>query len=143
MTTSGWEKIAATDLVKRRGNGRLSFNWYRVTITVPQKIGDFDPTGSTVVFETALDDYAEVWVDGEIARYLGQQGGSVVAGWNTPNRLVIGRDVKPGQKIQLAIFGINGPISNPPTNFIWVRESKLDFYKNALDRSGCDHAERS
>src|SRR5947209_7457941 len=128
---SGWEKIAATDLVKRRGNGRLSFNWYRVTITVPQKIGDLDPTGSTIVFETALDDYAEIWVDGEISRYLGQQGGSVVAGWNAPNRLVIGRDVKPGQKIQLAIFGINGPISNPPTNFIWVREAKLDFYKNA------------
>ena len=37
--------------------------------------------------------------------------------------------MKPGQKIQLAVFGINGPISNPPTNFIWVREAKLDFYK--------------
>ncbi len=42
----------------------------------------------------------------------------MVAGWNAPNRLVVGRDVKPGQKIQLAIFGINGPLSNPPTNFI-------------------------
>jgi gluconolactonase len=128
---SGWEMIAATDLVKRRGNGRLSFNWYRINITVPEKIGNLDTTGSTIVFETALDDYAEIWVNGEISRYLGQQGGSVVAGWNAPNRLVIGRDVKPGQKIQLAIFGINGPISNPPTNFIWVREAKLDFYKGA------------
>jgi gluconolactonase len=62
---------------------------------------------------------------------LGQKGGSVVAGWNAANRLVIGRDVKPGQKIQLAVFGINGPISNPPTNFIWVREARLDFYKGA------------
>src|SRR5262245_55272433 len=41
-------------------------------------------------------------------------GGSVVSGWNAPNRLVIGRD---------------GPISNPPTNFIWMRLAKLDFYK--------------
>lgn len=128
---SQWEKVAASDLVKRRGNGRLSFNWYRINITVPERIGDYATAGSTVVFQTALDDYAEIWVNGEISRYLGQKGGSVVAGWNAPNRLVIARDVKPGQKIQLAIFGINGPISNPPTNFIWVREAKLDFYKSS------------
>jgi gluconolactonase len=128
---SGWEKVAATDLIKRRGNGRLSFNWYRITLTIPEKIGALETNGTTVVFETALDDYAEIWVNGEITRYLGQQGGSVVAGWNAPNRLIVGRDVHPGQKIQLAIFGINGPISNPPTNFIWIREARLDFYKNA------------
>ena len=127
---SSWQRIEPTDLIKRRGNGRLSFNWYRITITVPNKIGDFDPAGSTVVFETALDDYAEIWVNGEIARYLGQSGGSVIAGWNAPNRLVVGRNVQPGQKIQVAVFGINGPISNPPTNFIWMREAKLDFYKH-------------
>src|SRR5206468_6256107 len=87
--------------------------------------------GSTLVFETALDDYAEVWVDGELPRGLGQTGGSVVAGWNAPNRLVVGRDVKPGQQIQLAVFGMNGPISNPPTNFIWMRFAKLAFYRGS------------
>lgn len=126
---SSWEIVPAVDLQKRRGNGRLSFNWYRVNITIPENVNGFSTAGSTVVYQTALDDYAEVWVDGELSRYLGQKGGSVVAGWNAPNRLVIGRGVKPGQKIQLAIFGINGPISNPPTNFIWVREAKLEFYK--------------
>ena len=129
---SAWEAVAATDLVKRRGNGRISFNWYRINLTVPESVNGFGTAGSTVVFQTALDDYAEVWVNGEISRYLGQKGGSVVAGWNAPNRLVIGRDVKPGQKIQLAVFGINGPISNPPTNFIWVREAKLEFYKTEM-----------
>lgn len=126
---SSWEMVPAVDLQKRRGNGRLSFNWYRINVTIPEKVGDVSTAGSTVVFQTALDDYAEVWVNGELARFLGQKGGSVVAGWNAPNRLVVGRDVKPGQKIQLAIFGINGPISNPPTNFIWVREAKLEFFK--------------
>lgn len=130
---SAWEKIAAADLQKRRGNGRISFNWYRINLTIPESVNGFATEGSTAVFQTALDDYAEVWVDGEIARYLGQKGGSVVAGWNAPNRLVVGRNVKPGQKIQLAIFGINGPISNPPTNFIWVREAKLDFYKSEIN----------
>ena len=132
---SHWEVIAPAALQQRRGNGRISFNWYRITLTVPSRVRDFDPTGSTVVFETALDDYAEVWVDGELTRSLGQTGGSVVGGWNAPNRLIVGRDVRPGQKIQLAVFGINGPLSNPPTNFIWVREARLDFYKSGGSNS--------
>lgn len=128
---SKWEAIPASSLEARRSTGRLCFNWYRIKLTVPEHVGDFDPTGSTVVFQTALDDYAEVWVDGELTRYLGQMGGSVVGGWNAPNRLIVGRNVRPGQQIQLAIFGINGPISNPPTNFIWVREARLDFYQGS------------
>ncbi|HSK30525.1 MAG TPA: SMP-30/gluconolactonase/LRE family protein, partial [Candidatus Limnocylindria bacterium] len=54
--------------------------------------------------------------------------GSVIRGWNAENRLVIGRGVKPGQTIQLAIFGINGPISNSPTNYIYLRHAKLEFH---------------
>jgi gluconolactonase len=126
---SRWETVSPTALKERRGAGRLSFNWYRVRLTVPERVGDFETTGSTVVFQTALDDYAEVWVDGELARTLGQRGGSVVSGWNAPNRLVVARDVRPGQQIQLAVFGINGPISATPTNFIWVREARLEFFK--------------
>ena len=63
---------------------------------------------------------------------LGQSGGSVIKGWNAPNRLIVGRSVQPGQKIQLAIFGINGPLSSPPTNYIWMREAKLEFYKGGV-----------
>ena len=125
---SEWELLDPAGLNKRRGSGRLSFNWYRIGITIPQRVDDFDPAGSNVVFETSLDDYAEIWVDGELPRSLGQKGGSVIGGWNTTNRLIVGRNVKPGQKIQLAIFGINGPISNPPTNYIWMRHAQLQFY---------------
>ena len=74
---SKWEMIAPTTLDQRRGNGRLGFNWYRIKLTVPERVGDFDPNGSTAVFETSLDDYAEIWVDGELSRTLGQSGGSV------------------------------------------------------------------
>jgi len=128
---STWESIGATTLEQRRGHGRLGFNWYRIGLTVPDKIGDFDPSGSTAVFETSIDDYAEIWVDGELTRAIGQSGGSVVSGWNAGNRLVVGRNVKPGQKIQVAVFGINGPISNPPTNYIFMRNAKLSFYRTA------------
>jgi gluconolactonase len=127
---SMWEVIPAGSLAARRANGRVSFNWYRLNVRIPERIGAFDPTGSTVVFEVTVDDYAEVWVDGRLPRELGQQGGSLVAGWNAPNRLVIARNAKPGQRIQIAIFGINGPISDPPANYIWVRGAKLEFFKD-------------
>ena len=126
---SKWEVIGPETLDQRRGNGRLGFNWYRIKLTIPDRIGNFDPTGSTLVFETSLDDYAEIWVDGELSRALGQSGGSVIAGWNAENHLVIGRNIRPGQQIQLAIFGANGPLSNPPTNFIYIRYARLAFYK--------------
>jgi len=125
---SVWESIAPMSLGARRGHGRLGFNWYRITVTIPAKVGAYDTAGKTVVLDATLDDAAEVWVDGELTRYIGQKGGSVSAGWNAPNRLVVGRRVKPGQKIQLAIFGINGPLSNPPTNYIYVRNARLEFY---------------
>jgi gluconolactonase len=124
---SKWIALDPRTLKDRRGHGRISFNWYRIAITIPERVGDVDVRGTNAVFETSLDDYAEVWVDGELARLTGQNGGSVVAGWNATNRLVIGRNTKAGQKIQLAVFGINGPISDPPTNFIWMRLAKLAF----------------
>ncbi|HWP57065.1 MAG TPA: SMP-30/gluconolactonase/LRE family protein [Candidatus Acidoferrales bacterium] len=126
---SRWEAIDPETLPQRRSAGRLAFNWYRIKVTIPERIGKFDPTGSTVVFETSVDDYAEIWVDGELPRAAGQSGGSVIKGWNASNRLIVGRNVKPGQKIQLAVFGINGPISNPPTNYIYMRYAKLEFHK--------------
>src|SRR5512146_2266609 len=32
---STWPELAAGDLEARKGNGRLSFNWYRTRITIP------------------------------------------------------------------------------------------------------------
>src|SRR5438874_4461544 len=73
---SKWEILDPTALEARRSTGRLCFNWYRVNITVPEHVNDVDLASATAVFETSIDDYAEVWVDGELARALGQSGGS-------------------------------------------------------------------
>ena len=125
---TAWETIAPEGLEARRGNGRLAFNWYRTKITLPARVAGLDVAGSTVLFELVVDDYAEVWVDGQLPLVLGQTGGQLVKGFNAPNRVVLTRDARPGQEIQLAVFGINGPVSNPPVNFIWVRSATLDFY---------------
>jgi gluconolactonase len=125
---SSWETIAPAALQNRRSHGRLSFSWYRINVTIPERIGSVDPTGMTVIFEIVVDDYAEVWVNGQLPLVLGQAGGQLVKGFNTPNRVVLTRAAVPGQQYQLAILGINGPLSNPPANFIWVRSATLDFY---------------
>lgn len=126
---SAWDTIEPGTLETRRSHGKLAFNWYRTRLTLPAKVGGFDVTGSTVVFELVIDDYAEIWVDGRLPLVLGQTGGQLIKGFNAPNRIVLTENARPGQQIQLAIFGVNGPISNPPINFIWVRSATLDFYR--------------
>ena len=106
----------------------MCFNWYEIAVTIPQRIGELDPTGSTIVFEVVIDDYAEVWVNGELPTALGDTGGRVVGGFNAPNRVVLTRDARPGETFEIAVFGINGPISASPHNYIWMRTATLDFY---------------
>jgi gluconolactonase len=125
---SKWEIIPPDSLEKRRGHGRLSLNWYRLTVAIPEKVGGFDTKGSTAVFEIVVDDYAEVSVNGKAPFVLGQNGGAVAAGWNAPNRVVLTSDAKPGDTFAIAVLGINGPLSTHPDTYIWVRSATLDFY---------------
>ena len=133
---STWEILVPETLGKPRSTGKLCFNWYRINLTVPEKVGDFATVGSTVVFQVTIDDYAEVWIDGKLSRKEGQSGGSVIHGFNAPNRLAITTNARPGQKIQVAVFGINGPLSAAPDNWIFVRNARLDFYKQTPGADG-------
>jgi gluconolactonase len=125
---SGWAVLGPEDTMRRLANGRVCFNWYRIAVSLPERIGDTDIAGSTVVFEVVVDDYAEVWVNGELPHALGDTGGPVVAGFNAPNRVVLTRDARPGDRFVIAVFGINGPISAAPPNYIWMRTATLDVY---------------
>jgi gluconolactonase len=125
---SEWRRLAPAELELRLGNGLVCANWYRTDVTIPGRVGDFDPTGSTVLFEVVIDDYAEVWVDGQLPKHLGDTGGQVASGFNAPNRVMLTRDARPGQTFSLAVFGINGPLSARPHNYIWARSATLDFY---------------
>lgn len=124
-----WRTLLPEETMLRLSTGRVCFNWYRVTCTLPERVGDTDVTGATVVFETAIDDYAEVWVNGALPKSIGDDGGAVVAGFNAPNRVVLTTDARPGQRFTIAVFGINGPISASPENFIWMRTATLDIYR--------------
>jgi gluconolactonase len=125
---SGWRVLAPDETMLRLGHGRVGFNWYRIEITIPERVGDLDPTGATAIFEVVIDDYAEVWVNGELPLALGTAGGRVAGGFNVPNRVLLSHDVRPGDSFQIAVFGINGPISASPHNYIWMRSATLDLY---------------
>jgi len=131
-----WRELRPEETFARLANGRVCFNWYALDVTLPEHVGDFPVAGTTVVFEIAIDDYAEVWVNGELPHALGDQGGHVVAGFNAPNRVVLTRDARPGEQYELRIFGINGPISASPHNYIWIRTATLDFYAAERARLG-------
>ena len=76
-----------------------------------------------------VDDYAEVWVNGQMPRRVGIPSPATIQGFNMPNRVVLADTVKPGDKFQIAVFGVNGPISVSPENFIFVRKAQVEFYK--------------
>lgn len=125
---SAWGAVAPEMLTARRGPGRVSFGWYRLRLTLPERLGAVSVQGATVVFEIVVDDYAEVWVDGRLPVALGQTGAGVVGGFNAPTRVTLTRDARPGESHEVAVFAQNGPISASPRNFIWVRSATLDVY---------------
>lgn len=126
--SASWQAIGADELEVRRTSGKFSFGWYRLELTVPPTIQGLTTQGRDLVLETVVDDYAEVWVNGTLSTVLGEHSG-VVNGWNAPSRNIIGRGVTPGDKINVAIFASNAPLSSPPSNFVWIRSATLELHE--------------
>jgi hypothetical protein len=126
---STWPEIAADDLGARRGGGMVSFFWFRATLTIPARAGGFDTTGAKAALTVNIDDYAEVWVNGVLPRAAGRPSPAAIQGFNMPNRLVLADTVATGDKFEIAVFAINGPISAAPANFLWFREAKVEFWR--------------
>ena len=118
---SKWPVIDPTSLGTPRGGGLICFAWYRIKLTIPESA-----KGKRVFFQTTVDDYGEVWVDGKLPFTVGKTGEAIVSGFNTPNRLEL-KDAKPGKTFQIAVFGINGPISATPGNRIFLSDTFLEL----------------
>jgi gluconolactonase len=130
-----WDAVKPEDLDARRTAGRLAFAWYRFDFTIPEAVGSVPVVGSEVVFDITVDDYAEVWIDGALSTTLGQSGGPLIKGWNAPNRVIVSPRATPGQAVRVAVFAANGPLSEPPANYVWIRSATLDFYTKGAARS--------
>jgi gluconolactonase len=126
---SAWPVIPATELGARRGGGMVSFFWFRTKLAIPASAAGFDTAGTMTVLRVNVDDYAEVWINGEMPRTAGRASPATIQGFNMPNRLVLSAAVAPGDKFEIAVFAINGPISAAPANFLWFREAKVEFFR--------------
>ena len=115
---SGWE---VTDNVRDLVSKGFTFGWWRITVEVPEQLDGVQLAGSAVVFETNVDNYGEVWVDGDIDLVNG-----VVVGFNAQQRVVISPSAVPGVKHVIAVLGANGPFALP-RGVIFMRYATLAF----------------
>ena len=126
---AAWPDVAPTELGAKRGGGMVSFFWFRATLTIPASAMGFATAGAKTVLTVNVDDYAEVWINGEMPRAAGRPSPAAIQGFNMPNRLVLRDTVEVGERFEVAVFAINGPISAAPANFLWFREAKVEFYR--------------
>jgi gluconolactonase len=123
---SKWPTIEAKDLGARRSGGHVAFMWYRAMLTMPAKIGAFDTANAVTVLNVLVDDYAEVWVNGDIRR--GSCGPATMQGHNMPNRVVLStkvtRATSSGRYLRC-----QRPDLGRAAGSIWFRQAKLQLYK--------------
>ena len=115
---SGWE--VWPDLTKWISYG-FTFAWYRTKIGLPQTVGGHPVQGVRLIFETCVDDYGEVWIDGECDRERG-----TVQGFNVPQRILINIDAQQGETHTIAILAANGPLA-APGGAVFLRYANLCF----------------
>ena len=115
---SGWE--VCHDLCKWVSHG-FSFVWYRINVTFPESVEGHPTTGVRVVFETCIDDYGELWIDGECNRDRG-----TFQGFNVPQRVPVTDDAQPRDQHTIALLAANGPMG-APGGAVFVRYANLGF----------------
>ena len=113
---SWWEQNA--DIQERRSVG-FTFAWYRLRLTIPASVKGEDVAGRRVWFETNVDNYGEVYVDGHIDRNLW-----VITGNNTPKRILVEDSAVPGTEHVIAVLVGNAPLAEP-VGTIFIRYAVL------------------
>ena len=113
---SWWEKDA--DFQRRLSVG-FTFAWYRLHITLPSQVKGEEVAGKRVWFETNVDNYGEIYIDGEIDRVTG-----VITGNNTGKRALVATEAVPGTGHVIAVLVGNAPLGEP-VGTIFMRYATL------------------
>ena len=119
---SGWR---VCDNVRESLSVGFTFAWYRISVVVPDSVGGVSTQGARVFFETNIDNYGEVWVDGEVNRTTG-----AIVGLNASHRVEINENASPGDRHLIAVLVLNGPLG-APRGGIFMRYATL-----AIETSG-------
>ena len=85
----GWRPLAPAETMSRLVNGLVSFNWYRIAVTIPERVGEFDlwarPSCSRPSSTTTPRSGWTVSCPTRSAT----SGGQVAPGFNAPNRVLL------------------------------------------------------
>ena len=115
---SAWQ--VCSDIRESLSTG-FTFAWYRIAVELPQTLDGMDVAGSRVWFETNVDNYGEVWIDGGIDRSTG-----IIVGINASQRVEVSASAVPGARHVIACLVANGPLAEPRGG-IFMRFATLAF----------------
>ena len=115
---SSWEQDVN---VQERLSVGFTFAWYRLAFTMPEEVNGQKVAGNRVYFETNVDNYGEIYIDGKIDGSIG-----VVTGNNTQKRAMIEEPAVPGAKHVIALLVANAPLGTP-VGAIFVRYVTMAF----------------
>jgi hypothetical protein len=115
---SGWEVWSN---VRQSRSVGFTFAWYRITLEIPSSVDGVEVAGSRVWFETNIDNYGEIWINGQIDRSTG-----VIVGINASQRVEVSANAVPGSKYVIAVLVLNGPLAEPRGG-IFMRYATLAF----------------
>jgi len=102
---SGWEICAN---IRKSISVGFTFAWYRIAVTLPEQLDGVAVTGTRIWFETNVDNYGEIWIDGKIDRTAG-----VITGINAQQRVEVSAKAAPGARHVIACLVANGPLAEP------------------------------
>jgi hypothetical protein len=115
---SGWEVCAN---IRKSISKGFTFAWYRITVELPEQLNGIALRDYRVFFETNVDNYGEVWVDGKLDRAAG-----AIVGINAQQRVEVSAKAQPGAKHVIACLVANGPLAQPRGG-IFMRYATLAF----------------
>ena len=115
---SGWEICAN---IRKSISVGFTSAWYRIAVELPEQLDGVVLAGSRVWFETNVDNYGEVWIDGKLDRATG-----VIVGINAQHRVEVSAKAAPGAKHVIACLVVNGPLAEPRGG-IFMRYATLAF----------------
>ena len=115
---SNWE--ICSNIRESRSKG-FTFAWWRIAVTLPEQIRGTPLPGYQIFFETNVDNYGELWIDGELTRGEGN-----IVGINAQQRTMLAREAVPGARHVIAVFVANGPLAEPRGG-IFLRYATLAF----------------
>ncbi len=115
---SGWEVCSN---VRKSVSSGFTFAWYRIKVELPEQLNGTLLRDYRVFFETNIDNYGEIWVDGKLERPAG-----IIAGINAQQRVEVSAKAQPGARHVIACLAANGPLAEPRGG-VFMRYATLAF----------------